>query len=742
MRKWKRILSSYIIAALAIMPAIGERALAESGISELSEGQFVQFGRYQEDSIVWQIVHQEDDGSWLLVSRQILALKPFDATGDQVDYDGNGSPDTNDEQRANYGSNYWAKSSLREWLNSENDTVTFSHQAPDNNHVLGNFNDYAGEAGFLSGFTQAEREAIQPKVVKTLLAGQDAGQKQGGTQAHTWSSASETVLQNEETAYYQKVTDRVFIPSLKELKEYIIDQGGDPLRIPTASAVSRSEYKDKTGITDQAAWYYWLRDAYSGNGYGVRIVHSMGVIAAANAGGGTVGVVPALVLKPNLTVASGLGTEQDPYVVTGSQTETGSEPETDEDNSPDNGSDNGTGSESVSPNAPAGGINSTGSVSPNDKQTVTEKDLKQDTASGTVTVDLEAGKRVLELPLQSAALIGNTNLIVRTGTARVVIPPKVLVSMAVAINETDAKKAQIVMVVEKASASGVEPWQTDLGASLKQMGDLYHFDLYVRTEDNRRIKQDAFAEPIEVMLPYPVGANASVLGVYYHNDALGKWEYVGGEADLVNGQIKVKLNHFSTYAVMEYDKSFADLPSSHWASSAVKALAAKHIIEGVSEREFSPDSYTSRAQFAVLLTRILGLNAKGTTPFVDLKEGEWYVDAVAAANEAKLIEGRSDTVFEPNAPITREEMAVMLVRSYEWAAGRQTTAKQMVYTDAEQISDWAKPYIQQATDVGLMSGQHDDRFAPASFTTRAETAQALLNLMKVMDQSSKYYRAQ
>ncbi|TNJ64474.1 Ig domain-containing protein [Paenibacillus hemerocallicola] len=283
----------------------------------LSEGQYVKFGKYRGESIVWKVVGQDADGSSLLLSERIVSLKPFDAIGDQVDYDGDGTADTADDSRAGFGSNYWEKSTIREWLNSEAETVPYTHQPPDNNHVLGFYNNFERESGFLHDFTSAEKEAIQPVIHKVLLSDRDQGQKDGGTEKHAWSSAPSLAEQNGEQAYYKNVTDTVFVPSISELSRFLIAKGETHAKKPTLQAIGQSELKIPAALQPESNWSYWLRDAYADSSYGVRVVYGNENILAANAGSGAVGVVPALKLKRSPLITGGSGSITDPLVIAG-----------------------------------------------------------------------------------------------------------------------------------------------------------------------------------------------------------------------------------------------------------------------------------------------------------------------------------------------------------------------------------------------------------------------------------------
>lgn len=136
-------------------------------------------------------------------------------------------------------------------------------------------------------------------------------------------------------------------------------------------------------------------------------------------------------------------------------------------------------------------------------------------------------------------------------------------------------------------------------------------------------------------------------------------------------------------------------------------------------------------------------------PFADIAQGAWYGDAVAAAAEAGIVNGRSDSEFAPNEGITREEMAVMLMRAYAYehssaqAAALSVTAKPSTdaqahapsvsgpFADASSFSGWAADSIAGAAELGLLSGRDGHVFDPSSGLTRAESAQAVYKLLQL-----------
>ncbi|MFS0726651.1 S-layer homology domain-containing protein [Paenibacillus sp. 1P07SE] len=126
----------------------------------------------------------------------------------------------------------------------------------------------------------------------------------------------------------------------------------------------------------------------------------------------------------------------------------------------------------------------------------------------------------------------------------------------------------------------------------------------------------------------------------------------------------------SVYTVVELHKAFADLDG-HWARPQVERLASMLILKGQSEHAYVPAASVTRAEFASMLVRALGLNEQmaegGAERFSDVRSGAWYEAALAAAGSAGLVQGYEDGTFRPAATISREQMAVMLIRAIRYA---------------------------------------------------------------------------
>ncbi|MDY4976098.1 MAG: S-layer homology domain-containing protein, partial [Clostridia bacterium] len=107
----------------------------------------------------------------------------------------------------------------------------------------------------------------------------------------------------------------------------------------------------------------------------------------------------------------------------------------------------------------------------------------------------------------------------------------------------------------------------------------------------------------------------------------------------------------------------------------------------------------------------------------------WYAKEVNAAAAAGLISGY-DGFFRPEDSITREEMAVIIVKAYQLRGGKAATGQISRFADGDQVSSWATEAVDQAVSVGLMSGMTYDRFAPGDNATRAQVASLIKRLLE------------
>ena len=175
---------------------------------------------------------------------------------------------------------------------------------------------------------------------------------------------------------------------------------------------------------------------------------------------------------------------------------------------------------------------------------------------------------------------------------------------------------------------------------------------------------------------------------------------------------------------------FKDVDHSNWAYKHVNHLYQKGIINGVTDTAFAPGKSITRVEFAALLGRSLNLPVSSESkPFTDVPE--WAEKEVHALFDANIVKGTEKGKFASNEPISREQMATMLVRAYEYT--KETTIEvknEKVYTDANQISPSALEAVQKVSQTGMMEGFTTNEFAPKKSATRAQVAKVLSVLIE------------
>jgi len=195
----------------------------------------------------------------------------------------------------------------------------------------------------------------------------------------------------------------------------------------------------------------------------------------------------------------------------------------------------------------------------------------------------------------------------------------------------------------------------------------------------------------------------------------------------------------SLYAVIDVPaKSFADLVN-HWSKKDVTKLANKLIVEGTGAGKFEPNRDVTRAEFAAMIVRALGLEATEKAPFSDVADSAWYAEAVAAAAEYGIVNGYTDGTFRPNNKITRQELAAMVVRAQKLAgkevvlSGAEVASLLSGYKDAGQVGAWARTELAAAIKAEIVKGRSSNTIAPTATATRAEAAVMILRFLTNVD---------
>ena len=195
------------------------------------------------------------------------------------------------------------------------------------------------------------------------------------------------------------------------------------------------------------------------------------------------------------------------------------------------------------------------------------------------------------------------------------------------------------------------------------------------------------------------------------------------------GEVTATLPHLSDWAVMALTTTFGDVPVTHWAFPAVEELVARGAIAGYPDGSFRPSALVSRAEFVKMLDLSLGIAPVlgQAQPFADVAVGAWYAPYFTAASGAGLILG-ADGLARPEAPVTREEAAVVVSRALAPAAVVAEPAGGG-FTDGATIAPWALAAVQTDVSQGLLRGYGDGTFRPRGQLARDEAAALLVRLI-------------
>ena len=179
--------------------------------------------------------------------------------------------------------------------------------------------------------------------------------------------------------------------------------------------------------------------------------------------------------------------------------------------------------------------------------------------------------------------------------------------------------------------------------------------------------------------------------------------------------------------------TFADI-SNHENKTAIEELAARGIITGYNATSFGPNDTMTRAQFATIVVRGLGLPLITTNNFSDVKAGSWYASYVGTAYKYGIVNGRTATTFDPEGTITRQEAAAMVARAAK-LCGMDTELETYEilnvlaqFGDYMSIGEWARESMAFCYGEDILD-QSDWNVEPNRAILRCEIAQMLYNML-------------
>ena len=188
----------------------------------------------------------------------------------------------------------------------------------------------------------------------------------------------------------------------------------------------------------------------------------------------------------------------------------------------------------------------------------------------------------------------------------------------------------------------------------------------------------------------------------------------------------------ATGSDVDVTEMFSDV-TKNWAYPGIQYCVTHQLMSGVGGNLFAPKMTTTRAQIVQILYNLEGEpKVSGTTPFTDLTQN-WYKDAVLWAYQTGVVSGTSATTFAPDLPVTREQIAVILMEYMTRVLKLERTwtpADLSVFPDAGSVSGWAKDALADAVALGLISGASNGGqtyLNPQGSATREQVATILMN---------------
>ncbi len=191
---------------------------------------------------------------------------------------------------------------------------------------------------------------------------------------------------------------------------------------------------------------------------------------------------------------------------------------------------------------------------------------------------------------------------------------------------------------------------------------------------------------------------------------------------------------FGSAPLLAFAQSDSDYQG-HWAREAIGKWAERKIVEGYPDGTFKPDNPITRAEFVALINRTFGFTTFAPLELSGMSDDVWFAEDASKALGAGYVEGYPDGTFKPNANISRQEAAVILARILGLEAGGNV----LPFEDSHSIPDWSKGAVAAVTKAGIIKGHTDGSFDPVENFTRAETVIVLDRIFaEVFTQAGKY----
>ncbi len=177
--------------------------------------------------------------------------------------------------------------------------------------------------------------------------------------------------------------------------------------------------------------------------------------------------------------------------------------------------------------------------------------------------------------------------------------------------------------------------------------------------------------------------------------------------------------------------TFRDIDNCVWAHPQIKTLCDNGAVSGTGKYTFSPQDMITREQFVKIAVEAFDITAEDApVKFSDVKETDWFYPYVKTACNAGIVNGMSETEFGSGSYITREQMAALIYRCCEAAEIDIKKGGNVLFTDRDQISPYARNAVSLMSSAGIITGMGGGMFAPKDNATRAQAAVMICRAME------------
>ncbi|MDT9722157.1 S-layer homology domain-containing protein [Paenibacillus sp. ClWae2A] len=245
--------------------------------------------------------------------------------------------------------------------------------------------------------------------------------------------------------------------------------------------------------------------------------------------------------------------------------------------------------------------------------------------------------------------------------------------------------------------------------------------------------------PKYIALPEGIDPNRITTGVIINPD--GSIFHVPTVVTKISSRYYALINDLrssGSYSVIWNPQDFEDARS-HWGKTDVNNIAARLDLKGNGDNTFSPNRQVTRSEFAEIVVLGLGLMRQDAPQnlFPDVNDSAWFRSAVALANEFGIVRGYDNGNFYGNQEITREQGFAMVARAYRLIEPEAAISPDQMnselerYSDAADVSNWAKEDVAQLIAAGIIQGNGPEVLSPKTTMTRAEVTALIARMLKV-----------